>query len=287
MKLPKGISIRYGSYVAYLTKNGKPVRPVVGRVGCITPKQAAQERADLEKLIRDGKYPPAAPEPTPEPTQGPTVKNLWLPYLADCENRDKRTDRLKTAWTHLEMPFGGKLAASVKTQDMVEYTTERRAAGIMNGTVNRELAVLKATMRHGARSGVIERVPMFPKRLKESRPRQGFIGDSEYTTLRANARDLWLKTFVALGYYFGLRKGEILALRVRNIDLLEGWLTIEMSKNGEGRKIALTREASSLLAECVRGKKANDFLLTRQGGDRIVQPRKDWYSLCCRLVSER
>jgi len=61
----------------------------------------------------------------------------------------------------------------------VQYTSERRAAGITNGTVNRELAVLKAAFRYGARSEIITRVPMFPKRLKESKPRQGFIEEGQ------------------------------------------------------------------------------------------------------------
>jgi hypothetical protein len=95
--LPKGIRIRNGSYVAYVTLHGEPVLKTVGRVGCITPKQAANLRADLEKQIRDGLYPPA-PKAAPAP-QSPvmTCADLWNPYLADCQNREKRVDRLKTA----------------------------------------------------------------------------------------------------------------------------------------------------------------------------------------------
>ncbi len=129
---------------------------------------------------------------------------------------------------------------------------------------------------------MIERVPMFPKRLKEAKPRQGFIGEKEYAVLSRNAKDLWLRTFLALGFNFGLRKGELLALRVRNVDLLDGWLTIEMSKNGEGRRIALTRETLALLTESIRGKQPDDFLLTRKDGSRVAQPRKHWYALCVR-----
>jgi hypothetical protein len=54
-----------------------------------------------------------------------------------------------------------------------------------------------------------------------------------------------------------------------------------MSKNGEGRKVALTQETKTLFTECVRGKKPDDFILTRKDGSRVAQPRKDWYSLCC------
>jgi integrase len=74
----------------------------------------------------------------------------------------------------------------------------------------------------------------------------------------------------------------MLGLRVRNVDLLGGWLMVETSKNGEGRKVALTRETSALLRECVRGKQPDDFVLTRQDGGRVAQPQKDWYNLCVR-----
>lgn len=282
MKLPKGIRVRNGSYVAYVTMNGKPVRKAVGRVGCITPKQAGQERADLEKQIREGNYPPGPQSPAPE-SAVVTCTHLWDAYLADCTNREKRVDRLKTAWTHLELSFGPRAGTAIKTNDMVEYTTARRAAKITNGTINRELAVLKAAMRHGARSGVLEKVPMFPKRLKEARPRQGFVEETQYKTLVTNARDLWLRTFVGLGFNYGFRKSEMLNLRVRDVDLLEGdWLTIVDSKNGDSRKVKLTQETRTLLAACMRGKQKGDFILTRQDGSRVAQPRKAWYSLCVR-----
>jgi integrase len=278
-KLPRGLTVRGNSVIAsFALADGTIARRSVGAVGVTSPQECLRKRLDFLREVERGTYAP------PEARVKVTViriTDLWTAYLADCTNREKRVDRLKTAWTHLQPVFGEKSSAEVRTQDMVTYTTARRAAGISNGTVNRELACLKAAMRHGARSGVIERVPMFPKRLKESKPRQGFIGDPEYALLQTNARDLWLRTFVALGYYYGFRKSEMLGLKVRNVDLLDGWLVIETSKNGEGRKVSLTRETLALLAECMLGKELNDFLLTRKDGGRVAQPRKDWYAVCC------
>jgi hypothetical protein len=75
----------------------------------------------------------------------------------------------------------------------------------------------------------------------------------------------------------------MLNLRVRDVDLLEGdWLTIVDSKNGDSRKVNLTQETKTLLGACMRGKEKGDFIPTRKGGSPVAQPRKDWYSLCCR-----
>jgi integrase len=112
----------------------------------------------------------------------------------------------------------------------------------------------------------------------------------------------WLRCFLGLGFNFGMRKGELLAMRVRDVglkeellgsripdvnlldDLLDGWLTVPDSKNGDSRKIPLTQETKTLLGECIRGKEKDDFILTRRDGQRVAQPRKDWYSLCCRCA---
>src|SRR6202007_195778 len=195
-----------------------PIRKVVGRVGCITPKQAAQERADIEKQIREGTFVPASMRSLLAPTQDSSVttcKDLWLAYKADCETRDvRRIDRLKLAWSHLEPSFGAKPAATVRPKDIAQYIRERKASGMAAATCNREVAVLKAATRHGARLEMVERIPMFPKKLKEAKPREGFIEETQYKTLTANSGELWLRTFLALGFTYGCRKSEMLNLRV-------------------------------------------------------------------------
>jgi integrase len=132
----------------------------------------------------------------------------------------------------------------------------------------------------GADLEMIEGLPKFPKKLKEPKPRQGFLEESQYKILCKNAVELWLRTFLAIGFSYGWRKSEMLSLRVRNVDLLDGWLTLETSKNGEGRRVKPTAEINTLLAECIRGKQPDDFVLTHKDGSQVSQPRKNWYSLC-------
>jgi integrase len=282
MILPKGIQIRNRAYVAYVTKDGKPIRKVVGVVGCMTRKQLVDARMGLERQIRDGNYPPPRKqEPAPE-APGVLCLDLWNAYKKECETREvtPRMDRLKLAWKHLEPVFGSRPASSVKPKDIADYIATRRAVGIAAATCNREVAILKAAFRHGARLELVERTPMFPKKLKEARPRQGFVEESQYKVLSKNAGELWLRTFLALGFNFGWRKSEILNLRVCNVDLLDDWITLDTSKNGEGRRVKITTEIKALLTACIIGKKPNDPVLTRPNGCRVAQPRKDWYHLC-------
>jgi integrase len=275
-KLPRGVHRRGNSLVvSFALADGTIERRSLGSVSA----GFAQEQLGIfKRQVRQGEYQKRQPRQVER--KETTCADLWKLYLADAETRGKRTDRLATAWTHLKAQLGARAANGIKPLDIVNYTAARRAEGVTNGCVNRELACLKACLRYGARLEVISHAPMFPRRLPEAKPRQGFIEDQTYQTLVTNCRELWLRTFLALGFNYGFRKSEMLNLCVRNVDLLGGWLTLETSKNGEGRKVKLTGETRTLLTECVRDKEPNDSVLTRQDGSVVAQPRKAWYSLC-------
>ena len=129
---------------------------------------------------------------------------------------------------------------------------------------------------------MVGRVPAFPARLRESKPRQGFVTDAEYKVLAANAKELWLRALIACAYSFGFRKSELLNLRVRQVDLLGRWIQLEegATKNEEARKVKMTPEVYGLLSACCHGKKPDDFVFTRADGGHVVDPRKEWYDLC-------
>lgn len=285
-KLPKGISIRTGSYIAYLTWQGKPIRQAVGKVGCITRKQAAGKRLELETQIENGTFKPKSSRPKPVEPVKPvsyTVAELWQSYRLDYLSRSGRdVERLDIAWKRLQATFEKISTADVETNDISAYSLARQTAGMQNATVNRELALLKAMFRHGTRltPPMVDRIPSFPRRLKESRPRQGFIGDKEYAVLCRNAKPLWLRTLLAICYTFGFRKSEALNLRCKHVDPFERWLMLEETKNGKPRKVKMTKEVYDLVLAAMVGKGPEGYLLTRQDGSPVVDPRDDWYALC-------
>ena len=67
-------------------------------------------------------------------------------------------------------------AARVQTKDLQAYVKNRRAEGISNSTINRELARLKRAFNLSRESTPpkVKQVPIFP-RLEEPPPRKGFF----------------------------------------------------------------------------------------------------------------
>lgn len=181
--------------------------------------------------------------------------------------------------------------SSVSTALIDEYVESRRRLRIKNGTINRELTTLAAMFRLGERSTtangqpMIARLPAFPSKLEEGKPRKGFIKDPQFAVLASNAKEPWLRAFIECAYSFGFRRGELLGLRKRQIDFMDGWIHLEDTKSGDPRQVKMSAKVRGLLIVLVRGKGDDDPVFTRPDGGQVVDMRQDWYDLCvaCKL----
>jgi integrase len=86
---------------------------------------------------------------------------------------------------------------------------------------------------------------------------------------------------LALGYTYGFRKAELLNMRVSQVDLLARIIRLNPgeTKNGEGRTVTLTESCYILVLELVKGKRSDDFPLTRPSGEPVRDFRGAWYAL--------
>jgi hypothetical protein len=92
---------------------------------------------------------------------------------------------------------------------------------------------------------------------------------------------LWLRAIFETAYTFGFRLGELRSMRCHRIDLLSNTINLDTSKNGEPRTAYMTVAVRQLIAALVVGKKAGDFLFTRNGR-KLGYFRKTWANTCVR-----
>jgi integrase len=216
-----------------------------------------------------------------------------------AEYRQQGRKSIKTAewrWKkHLE-PFFRNLPADDLNTDLVQrYCTKREAEKASGASINRELAFLKRAFHLAMRRTPpkVKTCPVIPM-YKESDPRTGFLEDAQYTPLAMECSKvgLWLRARLTTAYSFAFRKGELLSMRVKQIDLANGTIRLEAgtTKNGEGRVIVMTREVSTLLTACIIGKQPDDFVFTRPDkkrkdgtlakGEPVKGFRKIWDKVC-------
>jgi integrase len=153
------------------------------------------------------------------------------------------TSDLEKRWKHLEAVFGADRARQVTTARLRRYVAERIAAKAAPATVQRELACLRRMFRLGFQAEKVARVPHFPS-IRVDNVRKGFFERAEFDALLAELPE-HLRPPAILGYWLGWRRGEVLALEWRQIDLEAGEIRLDpgTTKNKDGRVAYLPQEA--------------------------------------------
>ena len=88
-------------------------------------------------------------------------------------------------------------------------------------------------------------MPLFPKRLEENPPRDGFFEHDEYLTVRAHLPQSY-QDVLDFAYYSGWRRNEILGLTWAEVDIKGGVirLTPRRSKTKTGRVLPISRRCN-------------------------------------------
>src|SRR6266849_2523681 len=208
-----------------------------------------------------------------------TVKDVSEGMLGTWRMLEKNPNSIEWAdrcWRHLLEFFGTMKADMLSSEDIRGYTEFRRKEKASNGTINRELAVMSSgyTIAYNETPRRVAQKFSF-SRLAEPRARQGFIEQKQYLALASGCKELFMRTMLALAYTFGFRKGELLSLKVSDIDLMAGTVRLRTSKNGEPRQVNLTQETRNLLAACVSGKSGDEPVFTR-GSEPVRYFGQSW-----------
>ncbi len=183
---------------------------------------------------------------------------------------------------------------SIDAADAERYVQARQAAGLTNGTINRELSVLGKMLRFAYKGRKVLRLPVIHK-LKEAPPRQGFFEPEQFNAVRHRLSED-LQVAVTIAYSYGWRRSEILTLTLAQVDLKAGTLRLEpgTTKNDEGRLAYLTPELRSLLTAQIERVRALERELGRiipylfphldrpHQGTRIKDFSEAWRSACTR-----
>jgi integrase len=175
--------------------------------------------------------------------------------------------------------FAGQRAFEIVTDKIVQFIEIRQSEGASNGTVNRSLAMLRRMFNLAVQSRKLREVPYFPM-LREANPRRGFLEHGQFQKLRAELPE-HLRAIFTMGYFTGMRLGEILKLSWSHVNLKDGTLDLShgTTKNDEARTIPLASELLEMLKiERVRHKAAEFVFVFKN--QRIKSFRKAWSSAC-------
>jgi integrase len=181
----------------------------------------------------------------------------------------------------LDKFFGRYRAIEITTDKLRAFITARRKAGASNGTINRSLSALRRMFHLAIQDGKLRDIPFFPM-LREAKPREGYLEPEQFERLRRELPE-YLRPVLSMGYYTGMRRGEILSLRWDRVNLPERKVVLDanLTKNGQRRTIPLIKELPEML-QILREQNPTAAHVFTHGGRPIAGFRKTWISACIR-----
>ena len=213
-----------------------------------------------------------------------TFDDLAAWYLEDYAVRELRT--LNTAQgrvANLRAVFTGWPATAITSDAVRRYQRTRRAAGAAAATVNRETSALSRMLQLAVRGGQLAQRPVFPERLVENGPRQGFFEHAEYQAVRLYLPPPF-QDVLDFAYYSGWRKREILELRWSEVDATGGVVRLspERSKTRVGRVLPISAPIRAVLARRRAHRRGLDPLVFRRDTVTVRAWRTAWPAACRR-----
>jgi len=186
----------------------------------------------------------------------------------------------------LDKFFRNSRVADIETTRIREFIAKRTEDGVPNATINRSLALLRRMFNLAKQDGRLRFIPHFPM-LKENNVRKGFLVHDQYTLVR-DALPEYLKPVLAMGYFTGMREGEILPLLWSQISFKDNLVLLDpgTTKNDEPRTVSMASELRAILSMQFDRHKLEcpDYpFVFFHDCKRIRSFRKAWRNTCVRL----
>lgn len=136
-------------------------------------------------------------------------------------------------------------------------------------TVNRRLAAISKWLKWANKKGMLQRIPEMPKQVRQEKLAPRALTRSEQNALlRAVMREGKLRdqAIIYVLMYCGLRVGELVRLRVEDVDLKrQGKITVSNSKGNKTREVPAPAKARKKLQEYLGDRTSGRIFLGQRG----------------------
>ena len=251
----------------YFTYRGKFIRKSTGTKNT---KRAEKIHSKVVTEMEEGRWFDR------QPGEKITFKEMMEKYMVEhSEPKKASAERDRSSLTHLLPYFKEYLISGITPSLINKYKTKRRGEGASPCTVNREMALMKHAFSlaikewEWVRENPVRKVSM----EKEGASRDRWLTREEEERL-LTASPGWLNEIIMLAIETGCRRGEILSLEWKDVDLFKRTVTVLGEKTEERRVIPLTQKAFELLKTKERGRSnvrplKGDFVFTHPARRKV------------------
>lgn len=192
------------------------------------------------------------------PTHELTLKKAFELFLKDPEIRDSQSrSRHEIAVAHLGAILGPDTPLKfIGVAQLKQYRIDRQKEGAAPGTINREMSTMSKVFRIMNEQELSDRNPVrMIKRLStKSGEREVYLSLKTVQGIVAKCPE-WYQPIVWTAFYTGMRRGEVLGLTRRQVNLAERMIYLgpKDTKEGDKKRVPIHRELVPILRAALKG----------------------------------
>lgn len=226
-----------------------------------------RDRATAERLFRDYR----------KPAPSELVEDTMIAYLADKEGR-RSHGSMETAWRALKGTFGHLRPDQIDRGLCRQYTSLRRSGGVSDGTIIKDIGVLKAALNWAKKTGAVFEFPPTPP------PKDRYITREEVGRLADAAQLGHVRLFIILGWCTAGRHGALLDLVWSRVDMVNRRVSLATPGSHGNKGRATVSINDWLLAELQRAYESRTTDYVIEWGGKPLKSIKRSFGEAARLA---
>lgn len=202
------------------------------------------------------------------------VADEWWNRVVLAQNRIKDPQRSENGRVNMwKKLFGSKTVSAIVLEDVEDWVSERREAGIAINTINRDLKPLRWILSYAVEKGYLEKNPADGlKNLKGGNIHDRWMTEEETGDLLdacVKLDDMDLADFVAVGLNTGFRLGNLERLNAR--DISDGFILARQTKSGTPYEVPVSPDIEPVIRRLIRQHPSGAMLIGRDNnvGERF------------------
>jgi len=212
------------------------------------------------------------------------MAELFLEKYSKVNKRSWKT----SDWVYLRRLnpyFGSEKLLDISTQGIEEYKSKRLSTGIKKSSVNRELSCLRKIFNVAIAWGYASENPVRKVKFFSENGcfRERILMEDEEDRL-LDACPSYLRPIVMVALHSGMRKGEILKLKWKDVDLDEGEIKVTESKSGKARILPVNSTLRGLLLGLKSQNGQSEYVFENPKTGKPFLDLKRSFSGACRKV---
>jgi len=270
----KGVYKRGNIYwIRYAGLDGRIIRESSGSEKF---KKAENLLIKRKQDIREGKMPEI------KVIKNHTFKELAAEYRKWAE-RQRSYNSKKFFISHLENKFGLLPLRRFNTMMIEQFQTEEIQNKKKPATINRYVATLSHMFTKAVEWDMVEEETLKrirkAKLLPENNRRLRYLSKDESQKL-VKACEIHLKPIVTTALNTGMRRGEILSLKWDQVDLKNGFILLDVTKNGERREVPINATVKDALHGLIRRLDIPYVFYDPRSGKPFLDVKRSFHSAC-------